>query len=385
MRENEQLVRRWRQVIGQMILRISKRGVLIGAAVAILGLAGARVGRVFAASFTAVHKAPRARVVIVEDAQAIDTFRTRAEPIREMVSEGITNLTRTASVTEAWRTIVSTQDVVGIKVFSTPGANSGTRPAVVAAVVEGLLAAGVAPKHIVVWDRQLTDLRLAGYSDLATRYGIRIAGSQQAGYDENVYYDMPLPSTLIWGDLEFGKKGGSIGRKSFVTKLLTQEISKIINITPLLNHDVAGVTGNLYSLAMGSVDNTIRFEKEAEHLAQAVPEIYALTNLSDHVVLNITDALICQYEGEERGLLHYSAVLNQLRFSRDPVALDLLSLKELDAQRRAANAPKVKPNPDLYDNAALLWLGVANTNQIDIERLKIPDSESQASREFRYP
>ena len=368
-----------------MIFRITKRGVLIGAAVAMLGLVGARTCRVLAASFTAGHTAPRARVVIVEDARAIDAFRTRPEPIREMVSEGITNLTRTASVPQAWRTIVSTQDVVGIKVFSTPGANSGTRPAVVAAVVEGLLAAGVTPKHIIVWDRQLTDLRLAGYSEMAKRYGIRIAGSQQAGYDENVYYDMPLPSTLIWGDLEFGKKGGSIGRKSFVTKLLTQEISKIINITPLLNHDVAGVTGNLYSLAIGSVDNTVRFEREAEHLAQAVPEIYALTNLSDHVVLNITDALICQYEGEERGLLHYSAVLNQLRFSRDPVALDLLSLKELNAQRRAANAPKVKPNPDLYDNAALLWLGVGNTNQIDIEMFKIPGSESQASREFRYP
>jgi hypothetical protein len=136
---------------------------------------------------------------------------------------------------------------------------------------------------------------------------------------------------------------------------------------------------------MGSVDNTVRFEKEAEYLAQAVPEIYALTNLSDHVALNITDALICQYEGEERGLLHYSAVLNELRFSRDPVALDLLSLKALDAQRRAANAPKVKPNPDLYDNAALLWLGVANTNQIDIERLTIPGNGPQALREFRYP
>jgi uncharacterized protein (DUF362 family) len=358
---------------------------LVAAALVMLGITGARMFQVFGAAFTTGHTPPRARVVIVEDARAIDAFRARPEPIREMVSEGITNLTRTASVREAWRTIVSTQDVVGIKVFSTPGANSGTRPAVVAAVVEGLLAAGVAPKHIVVWDRQLTDLRLAGYSELAKRYGIRIAGSQQAGYDENVYYDMPLPSTLIWGDLEFGKKGGSIGRKSFVTKLLTQDISKIINITPLLNHDLAGVTGNLYSLSMGSVDNTIRFEKEAGNLAQAVPEIYALTNLSDHVVLNITDALICQYEGEERGLLHYSAVLNQLRFSRDPVALDLLSLKELDGQRRAANAPKVKPNPDLYDNAALLWLGVANTNQIDIEMHKISQNESRASSEFRYP
>jgi uncharacterized protein (DUF362 family) len=368
-----------------MSFRISKRGILIVSALAILGMTGARMCRVFAASFTGGHKAARARVVIVEDARAIDAFRPRPERIREMVSEGITNLTRTASVVDAWRTLVSTQDVVGIKVFSAPGGNSGTRPAVVAAVVEGLLAAGLAPRHIVVWDKNLTELRLAGFSELATRYGIRIAASQQAGYDENAYYDTPLPGTLIWGDLEFGKKGGSVGRKSYVTKLLTQDISKIINITPLLNHDLAGVTGNLYSLAMGSVDNTVRFEKEAEYLAQAVPEIYALTNLSDHVALNITDALICQYEGEERGLLHYSAVLNELRFSRDPVALDLLSLKALDAQRRAANAPKVKPNPDLYDNAALLWLGVANTNQIDIERLTIPGNGPQALREFRYP
>jgi uncharacterized protein (DUF362 family) len=368
-----------------MSCRISKRGVLIAATVAMLGTAGARMCQVFAATFSAGHTTPRARVVIVEDARAIDAFRPRPDRIREMVNEGITNLTRTASVADGWRTLVSTQDVVGIKVFSAPGANSGTRPAVVAAVVEGLLAAGLAPKHIVVWDRHLTDLRLAGFSELATRYGIRIAGSQQSGYDEDAYYDMPLPGTLIWGDLEFGKKGGSIGRKSFVTKLLTRDVSKIINITPLLNHDVAGVTGNLYSLSMGSVDNTIRFESEADHLAQAVPEIYALTNLSDHVVLNITDALICQYEGEERGLLHYSTVLNQIRFSRDPVALDLLSLKELDAQRRVSNAPKVKPNPDLYDNAALLWLGVANTNQIDMEVLKIPVNEPRASREFRYP
>jgi len=368
-----------------MSFRTSKRAALFAVTVAIFAMVGVWVSQIFGAAFTAGHSAARARVVIVEDPRAIDAFRARPDHIREMVTEGITNLTRTLSVPEAWRTIVSTQDVVGIKVFSAPGANSGTRPAVVAAVVEGLLAAGIPPKHIVVWDRQLTDLRLAGYSDLATRYRIRIAGSAQAGYDENAYYDIPLPGTLIWGDLEFGKKGAGIGRKSFVTKLLTQDISKIINITPLLNHDVAGVTGNLYSLAMGSLDNTIRFEREADHLAQAVPEIYALTNLSDHVVLNITDALICQYEGEERGLLHYSAVLNQLRFSRDPVALDLLSLKELDAQRRAANAPKVKPNPDLYDNAALLWLGVAKTNQIDIEMLKIPGNESQALRELRYP
>src|SRR6266436_764887 len=212
-----------------MSFRISKRGGLI-ATVAILAMAGARMFQVFGASFTAGHTAPRARVVIVEDARAINAFRPRAEPIREMVSEGITNLTRTASVPEAWRTIVSTQDVIGIKVFSPPGPNSGTRPAVVAAVVEGLLAAGIPPRHIILWDMQTTDLRLAGFFDLAKRYGIRVAGSAQAGYDEKTFYnpETALLGNLVWGDFEFGKKGPGVGRKSFVSKLVTHEITKII-------------------------------------------------------------------------------------------------------------------------------------------------------------
>ncbi|HTD87763.1 MAG TPA: DUF362 domain-containing protein, partial [Candidatus Binatia bacterium] len=111
-------------------------------------------------------------------------------------------------------------------------------------------------------------------------------------------------------------------------------MTKIIQLTPLLNHNTAGVCGNLYSLAMGSVDNTARFEGETRQMATAVPEIYALEALGDKVVLSIVDALICQYQGEEQGLLHYSIALNELRLSKDPLALDILSLQELDWQRR---------------------------------------------------
>jgi hypothetical protein len=286
-----------------------------------------------------------------------------------MVDRAITSLTRKATVPEAWLSLVTTQDVVGIKVYSLPGPNSGTRPAVIAAVVEGLLAAGLPPKHIIVWDRQITDLRLAGFSDLSDRYGIRLAGSAQAGWDEKAFYnpDSPILGNLVWGDLEFGKKGDGVGRKSFVSKLVSREITKIINVTPLLNHNDAGVSGNLYSLATGSVDNLIRFESSPETLATAIPEIYSLPALSDHVVLNITDALICQYEGGEHGLLHYSATLNELRFSRDPVALDVLSIQELVRQRQLAHAPSVKPNLKLYSNAALLQLGVDDLRRIQVD------------------
>jgi hypothetical protein len=311
-----------------------------------------------------------ARVVIVEDSKAIDAFRPRTDRIRAMMISGITNLTRMGNVRDAWRSLVSTQDIVGIKVYSTPGPNSGTRPAVVASVVDGLLSIGIPAKHIVVWDRQLGDLRLAGFSDLAKKYGVRLAGSVQEGYDEKVSYDAALLGTPVWGDLEFGRTGTGIGRKSFVSKLLTRGVTKIINVTPLLNHNLASVSGNLYGLALGSVDNVGRFESEPERLATAVPEIYAMTNLSDRVVLNITDALICQYEGGERGLLHYSTTLNQLRFSRDPVALDVLSIDELNRQRKAADAPTIKDNLDLYHNAALLELGVDDLKKIDVQTRK---------------
>ena len=87
-------------------------------------------------------------------------------------------------------------------------------------------------------------------------------------------------------------------------------------------------------------------------------------------MLNITDALICQYEGGESSLLHYATPLNELRFSRDPVALDVLSLDELDRQRRLARAPAVRPNFKLYSNAALLQLGVSDPRRIQVETVK---------------
>ncbi len=312
---------------------------------------------------------PRARVVIVQDPAATDDFQTVPDVIEHMVDRAITNLTGKATVSAAWLSLVSTNDTIGLKVFSSPGPNSGTRPAVVAAVIQDLIAAGVPPRQIIVWDKRSVDLRLAGFYDLETRFGIRVQGSVEAGYDPEKFYERAFLGRLSWTDLEFGQEGPGIGRKSYVSKLLTHQITKIINISPLIHNNYTGVCGNLYSLALGSVDNTLRFENAPDQLAEAVPEIYALPSLSDHVALNIVDALVCQYAGQERSLLHYAAVLNELRFSRDPVALDALSLSEINRQREAAGTPAVKNNSELLPNAAILELGVNDPHHIDVQRL----------------
>jgi hypothetical protein len=317
----------------------------------------------------AANNSPRANVVIVHDPEATDAFQPRPARVRAMVDRGIIAVTGKSKIADAWLSLLSTNDTVGIKVFSEPGPNSGTRPAVVAAVIEELREAGLPADHIIIWDKHQTDLRLAGYFDLAKQLGVRVAGSAESGYDEKVFYDSPILGNLVWGDFEFGKKADGTGRKSFVSKLVSTQMTKIINITPMMNNNEAGVFGNLYSLATGSVDNITRFESDRDRLATAIPEIYALPALSDHVVLNITDALICQYLGEERSLLHYSAILNELRFSKDPVALDMLSLQELDRQRKLAKVSETTFTSDLFNNAALLELGVNDLKNIDVVKL----------------
>jgi hypothetical protein len=137
--------------------------------------------------FTTTRNVPLARVVIVEDRHATDAFRPRSDRVAAMVNRGITNLTSKATGGEAWLSLVSTQDIVGIKVYSNPGPNSGSRPEVAGAIARGLIAAGLPPTNIIVWDRSEPELRTAGFFALAEELGIRVAASAKAGYDETAH------------------------------------------------------------------------------------------------------------------------------------------------------------------------------------------------------
>lgn len=285
---------------------------------------------------------------------------------------GSIQLTGRPSAAAAWAGLVSPKDVVGLKVYSAPGPVIGTRPAVVAAVVEGLRAAGLPGSNIVIWDKNPAHLEAAGFYALARQLGVRAASAQDEGWDDKTAYSSAFLGQLVAGDLEFQKTGDTVGRRSFLSKLLTRQLTRIILISPLLNHYSSGVAGNLYSLASGSVDNFIRFEHDTGRLAQAVPEIYALPELGDRVVLSIVDALVCQYEGEHEMRLHYAAALNQLRLSRDPVALDVLSVDELSGLRQRRGLPTTSSTNalTLYHNASLVEIGVSALERVHVERVR---------------
>lgn len=319
-------------------------------------------------------KPGQSRVVVVRDPNATQAFAPLTSAVTEMVNRGLTTLTGQPSPSAAWQSLIAPDDIVGIKVHAPPGPLSGSRPAVVEAVIRGLLEAGHPPSQIVVWDRRLEDLRRAGFETLATMLGVQLAGAVDAGFDPDVFYANPLLGRPVFGDLEFerarpepGREPHAVaGRRSHLSRLLTRRLTRLINIAPLLNHNAAGVSGILYTVASAATDNFIRFEANSSLLATAVPEIYGQPHLNDRVALNIVDALVGQYEGRHRSLLHRAGALNQLRFSTDPVALDVLSIEELNRLRIAAGDPPVIHRSQLYSNARLLELGTDDPREIDL-------------------
>lgn len=305
-----------------------------------------------------------ARVVTVRDPGAIRVFEPQADRVDAMVKAGLLAFTQRTTTAAAWRTLVTPGDRVGIKVYATLGRLTGTRPAVVRAVVQGLLESGVPGNHIIVWDRHLSDLERAGFGDLARQLGVRVAGSADEGYDNDLYYEAPVLGRLIWGDHEFDRSPEKVSRKSHLSRLVTRDMTRIVNIAPALNHNLLGVRGQVANLALSCADNLLRFEHSGTLLADAVPEIYALKEIGDRVALNITDALICQFEGEDRPHLDYAVSLGEIRFSKDALALDALSFRDVERFRLPRSPQDVRVIERFFENAGLLELGISDLHQI---------------------
>lgn len=313
-----------------------------------------------------------ARVVQVAGFHLLNTYLPVQDRVDDAFNRGLLGYTHATNLTAAWLTLVKTNDIIGLKVFSEPGPLCGTRPALITAVVRSLEAAGLPPSQIVLWDKRTADLQAAGYYELGRDLGVDVVSAQQAGYDSNTFYlpDSPIIGQLVWGDLEFGQTNREAGKRSFVSNLLSRRLTKNISLAPLMNEDAAGLCGHFFSLALGSVDNTHRFENDPGRLAVALPEIVAQPAVGDRTVLYVTDALLGQYQGGPAGYLQFSAILSQIWLSRDPVALDTLGLQELSRLRHQQQVPEWRSNLDIYTNAALLQLGQNNPDLIPVETVR---------------
>ena len=277
-------------------------------------------------------------------------------------------LTGKSKPADIWRHFGGSNDVVGVKIVARGGPLFSVRKDVVSAIVAGLRAAGVPEQHIIVWDKYQGDLLDAGYPLNDSTNGVRVTGVIPGiGFDPTVRYRSPFAGKLIWGDLLFGR-AEEISGESHLAKLVTQQITKLINVSILCDHSDVGLSGCLLNLAIGSVDNARRFVHDPAVCASTVPEICALPELRDKAVLHVVDGLLGQYALGPNFHPEFTWHHGALYFSADPVALDVVALEEIEARRKRTGFDSIARKARYIQAAGQLGLGVSNRDAIEIIR-----------------
>jgi hypothetical protein len=307
------------------------------------------------------------------DPDAIHGYEADPIVVRRMVNQLVLAVTHQSDLARAWGSLVSPKDRVGIKISAAGGELFTTHRAVVNAIVDGLVAAGQQRSSIIVWDRSLGGIKAAGYTG-KEGYQLR-AIPPRDGYDLKATVSAPCLGNLIWGDLDYiGGKGESpllgdnvnTSSVSHLSKIVANEVTKIINVPVLSNSERNGVAGCLYNVTSPNLDNWRRFGVPPDYGATSIPEIYSDPHLGPKVVLNLMDGLLALYAGGPQSQPNYALIFDTLYASRDPVAIDSIALRQIDEWRKKHRLPAIGRTGAQIPVADQMGLGNASPRKIVI-------------------
>ena len=314
-------------------------------------------------------------VYAVHDPASIKDYKTNRRVVHEMVDRLVLAATGQSDVAKAWASLVSPNDRIGIKISAAGGELFTTHHDVVNAIVDGLVAAGHPRSTIIVWDRSLGGIKDAGYRAGIDGYQLQ-AITPRDGYDAKAVLTAPFMGQLIWGDLDYlgdaRKMLSDIENTSNVShfsKILSSEVTKIINVPVMSISETNGIAGCIYNMTIPNIDNWRRFAQGSRFGAESLAEIYANPIIAKKVVFNLMDGLIAQYAGGPQSQPNYATHHVTLYASRDPVALDAIALKRLEEWRVRASLPAIGRLAAYVGFASQLGLGNAAPNRIEVRNI----------------
>jgi uncharacterized protein (DUF362 family) len=324
------------------------------------------------------------QVVRIHSERSIDpeTDRVNADLVKQMISSGMRSLTGEARDADAWARFISPKDVVGIKVNCSGAPRMCSAPEIVGEIAANLVAIGVPAKQIYVYERFDNQLRTVEYAKHlpagATVVAAETSRGSIQGYDPRTYVE-----TSFFGEED---------TRSNLVRLVSETLTKIINVPNMKEHRAAGVTGCLKNIAYGNfsnVDRSHRFEKT--NTLTFIGTLAATEPVRSRVVLNIMDGL--------RGVWHGGPFMQEPRFrfypkqimiGTDPVAMDHQLIHLIEAKRKAEGAvsifdraperigrqlePNINPfirEPGHVEYASTLGLGVFDESKTKVKTIEI--------------
>ncbi len=323
------------------------------------------------------------RVSRVNHAGAIVDNEIVEEQVYEMLEKAMLQLTGEKKLNKAWRQFVSPGERIGLKVNPVAGKTLTTSHAVTRSIIKQLEESGIDRSDIIIWDRRLMQLHETAYTE-ENYPGIRVMGTEQQdekgsyyGSDGKLYGEKMIDKGwYYWADVEGEYDEYTIpfmvngGKYSYFTRIVTQELDKIINI-PILKNAGATVTAAMKNLAFGSVSNTGRLH--AQLWNETCAHVCAFAPVRDKVVLNIVDGLKGCFNGGPGANPQFFCNYNTMLVATDPVATDRIA-HEIVVDRRIEEGLQKSDNTRasaFLDIAESLELGVSRREEIELKEINI--------------
>jgi len=323
------------------------------------------------------------KVVHIKNSKSVVNDEPVEAEAYKMIEQSMLALTGQKSLKKAWRMFVSPGERIGLKVNPVAGKTLSTSHAVVKSVIKQLTESGIDKKYITIWDRREMELTETGFT--AENYpGIRIMGTEQkdaAGsfvdkdgklygeknIDKEWFYFADVEGTYDAETMPYMVNGG---KNSYFTKIVTQELDKIINI-PILKNAGGSITNAMKNLAFGAVSNTGRLH--AKLWNDTCAEVCAFSPLRDKVVLNICDGLKGCFNGGPGANPQFFCNYNSILVASDAVALDRIAYDIVAEKRIAEGLQKVSAPQVLtfLTMSTALGLGVSDKEKIDLNVIEL--------------
>ena len=272
-----------------------------------------------------------ARVASVHNAKCIDEASERVDPaaVAEMIRAAMLSLTGAKEPRDAWARFFTPDDVVGIKINASGAPGICSTPEVVWEIARNLTAVGVRPDNIWIHERNKNQVDTIPYASGLPAGAHVVTADAFLGYDPFTYVEVNF----------FGEDD----TRSNMVRLVTERLTKIINIPNMKDHSASGVTGCLKNIAYGEFNNVARSHQFADtHTLSFIGTLAAVEPLRSRTVLHIMDGI--------RGVWHagpfspdrrYRFYPKQIMCGTDPVAMDRLLIDIIDGKRRAEGAISV--------------------------------------------
>jgi uncharacterized protein (DUF362 family) len=273
------------------------------------------------------------RVIEVHDSGAIVRNRVSQPIVRQMLEHAMEELTQEKSAQAAWAKFIKPNDIVGIKINPSGAPACCSSPEILREIISSVQRVGVPARNILVYDRYSYEMDIGSYQALLPP-GVRIVGIQDAFVDASGYAPNIYCAANFFGEWE---------TRSYMASIVSEVVTKIINVPTMKDHSAAGVTGALKNLAYGTFNNVARTHRAPYSFTNPLIGLMCTVEpLRSKSVLHIMDGMRQVWHGGP--LTQVQDFIDQtgtLLVATDPVALDTIELEAIEKKRRERGAPSV--------------------------------------------